>query len=88
MSDALAVFVPLFAFMLLPVWIPIIAVTIGWVGDQLGGRGHDEVVARFAPQPGGPARGGRPPAGGGGPRGGAPPVRRCQGALARPPCGR
>ena len=48
MSDALAVFVPLFAFMLLPVWIPIIAVTIGWVGDQLGGRGHDEVVARFA----------------------------------------
>ncbi len=48
MSEALAVFVPLFAFMLLPVWIPIIGVTIGWFGDQLGGRGHDEVVARFA----------------------------------------
>jgi hypothetical protein len=48
MSDALSVFVPLFAFMLLPVWIPILAVTIGWVGDQLGSNQHDEVVARFA----------------------------------------
>lgn len=35
MSDALAVFVPLFGFMLLPVWIPLVTVAVGWVGDRL-----------------------------------------------------
>ena len=48
MSDALKVFVPLFAFMLLPVWIPIIAGTVGWVADQLGRSRGDELAARLA----------------------------------------
>ena len=49
MSEALAVFVPLFGFMLLPVWIPILGVTIGWVADQFGGRSeHEALVTRLA----------------------------------------
>jgi len=48
MSDALAVFVPLFGFMLLPVWIPILGVTVGWIVDQFGANQHDQLVARFA----------------------------------------
>ncbi len=48
MSDALSVFVPLFGFMLLPVWIPILGVTVGWIADQFGANKHDRVVARFA----------------------------------------
>ncbi len=48
MSDALSIFVPLFGFMLLPVWIPILAVSVGWVADHVGGRDHDAIVARFA----------------------------------------
>lgn len=35
MSDALDVFVPLFAVMLLPIWIPTIGVTVVWVADQI-----------------------------------------------------
>ena len=48
MSDALNVFVPLFGFMLLPVWIPILGVTVGWVFDQFGTNKHEQLVARFA----------------------------------------
>lgn len=48
MRDALAVFVPLFAFMLLPVWIPLLTVTVGWIADQFGGRKHDAFAARLA----------------------------------------
>ena len=48
MRDALTVLGPLFGFMLLPVWIPVIAVAFGWVGEQFGSRRHDEVAARFA----------------------------------------
>lgn len=38
MGQALAVYVPLFAFMLLPVWIPIIAVLCGMVSDAVRPR--------------------------------------------------
>jgi hypothetical protein len=49
MSDALNVFVPLLAFMLLPVWIPILGVTVGWIADQFGRRRkHDAFAARLA----------------------------------------
>jgi hypothetical protein len=48
MRDALTVLGPLFGFMLLPVWIPVLAVAVGWVGEQLGSGRHDEVAARFA----------------------------------------
>ena len=48
MSDALNVFLPLFGFMLLPVWIPILGVSFGWIVDQFGGNKHDQLVARFA----------------------------------------
>lgn len=49
MSEVLNAFVPLFAFMLLPVGIPIVGATVGWVVDQFGGgRQHDALVARLA----------------------------------------
>lgn len=38
MGAALAVYVPLFAFMLIPVWIPLFAVTIGAIGDLANPR--------------------------------------------------
>lgn len=38
MRDALAVFLPLYGFMLLPVWIPIVAVALGWAGERLTRR--------------------------------------------------
>lgn len=38
MGQALAVFVPLFAFMLLPVWIPIVAVVCGMASDAVRPR--------------------------------------------------
>lgn len=36
MREALLIFAPLFAFMLLPIWIPIIAVAVGTVADAVG----------------------------------------------------
>lgn len=48
MRDALTALVPLFAFMLLPVWIPLVALAVGRIGELFGGREHDAVVARFA----------------------------------------
>lgn len=48
MSDALNTFVPLFAFMLIPVWIPLVTAAAGRIGDLLGRRGRDEVAARVA----------------------------------------
>ena len=33
MADLLGTLVPMILFMLIPVWIPIIAVTIGWMRD-------------------------------------------------------
>lgn len=35
MGDALATCLPIFAFMLVPVWIPIIGTLLGALGDQL-----------------------------------------------------
>lgn len=35
MADALKVFVPLFGFMLIPVWIPLVAMAWGAVVDRL-----------------------------------------------------
>lgn len=35
MGPALTVYVPLFAFMLIPVWIPLIAVSLGAVADRI-----------------------------------------------------
>lgn len=34
----LASLVPLWIFMLLPVWIPLLGVTVGVVGDRMSGR--------------------------------------------------
>lgn len=47
MSDALKTFVPLFAFMLIPVWIPLITAAVGRLADLLGGHRRDEVAARI-----------------------------------------
>lgn len=35
MREALLIFAPLFAFMLVPLWIPLIAVAVGTVMDAL-----------------------------------------------------
>ena len=37
MGSALTTYVPLFAFMLIPLWIPIIAVVVGALLDRVGG---------------------------------------------------
>ncbi|KAA1420921.1 hypothetical protein F0U44_00825 [Nocardioides humilatus] len=46
MNQALSTFVPLFAFMLLPVWIPMLAISLGWVVDQFSRKDGDTVTAR------------------------------------------
>ena len=38
MGEALAVMVPLMLFMLIPVWIPVMAVAFGAVADRLAER--------------------------------------------------
>ena len=48
MNQALSTFVPLYAFMLLPVWIPMIAVSVGWVLDRFGSGEGEGVAARVA----------------------------------------
>lgn len=48
MNQALSTFVPLYAFMLLPVWIPMIAVSVGWVLDRFGSGEGESVAARVA----------------------------------------
>jgi len=48
MHQALSTFVPLYAFMLLPVWIPVFSVGIGWILDQLGSGEGDSVAARVS----------------------------------------
>ena len=35
MEQALTTMVPMFAFMLIPVWIPMIAVVVGAIGDKV-----------------------------------------------------
>lgn len=35
MSDALLIFAPLFAFMFIPVWIPLVAVAVGGATDAM-----------------------------------------------------
>lgn len=37
MADFLTTFVPMLLFMLLPIWIPIIAVALGWIRDLIAG---------------------------------------------------
>jgi hypothetical protein len=48
MNQALSTFVPLYAFMLLPVWIPVFSVTVGWVLDRFGSGEGDTVAVRVA----------------------------------------
>lgn len=48
MHQALSTFVPLYAFMLLPVWIPVFSVAIGWLLDRFGSGEGDTVAARVA----------------------------------------
>lgn len=41
MADALQSLLPIFLFMLIPVWIPVFTVTVGAIVDSLrGGRGR------------------------------------------------
>lgn len=50
MHDLMMLILPLFGFMLLPIWIPIIAVAVGAVGDRLSPReiSHAEHVVAAA----------------------------------------
>ncbi|MEZ0579046.1 hypothetical protein [Nocardioides sp. MH1] len=48
MNQALSTYVPLYGFMLLPVWIPVFSVSIGWLLDRFGGKDVDSVAARVA----------------------------------------
>lgn len=45
--DLIKIFAPLAVFMLLPIWIPIIAVVIGRLTDSFRGGGTDPVAARL-----------------------------------------
>ena len=53
MGEALAVMVPLMLFMLIPVWIPVMAVAFGAVADRLASRkerrAHSPVRMRSNP---------------------------------------
>ena len=59
MEDTLKTMIPMLAFMLIPIWIPIIAVAVGTVADKvalLRGATRDAVCAeaikaKYAPQP-------------------------------------
>jgi hypothetical protein len=46
--DAFTTLGPLFALMLIPVWIPLIAETVGWVVDLFGVRRPNELAERVA----------------------------------------
>lgn len=46
MTDVLRTLAPLFLFMLIPVWIPIIAVVVGSVLDRLTPAEEDGYAAR------------------------------------------
>lgn len=46
MTDVLPTLAPLFLFMLIPVWIPIIAVVVGSVFDRLAPAEEDRYAAR------------------------------------------
>ncbi len=46
MTDVIAMFGPLLAFMLIPPWIPIIAVSVGALADAIRPRGDSELVKR------------------------------------------
>ncbi|KQY56413.1 hypothetical protein ASG90_13610 [Nocardioides sp. Soil797] len=49
MSDALKTLLPLFAFMLIPVWIPMIAAAVGCAFDAVGRvRGRGRPTTRIA----------------------------------------
>lgn len=48
MQDAIAIFVPLFGFMLLPLWIPIVAVLGGKVVDLVSPREEQSMADRLA----------------------------------------
>jgi hypothetical protein len=48
MSDAVTIFAPLFGFMLLPVWIPILTEVVGRIVDQIGPRRENELADRLA----------------------------------------
>jgi hypothetical protein len=48
MNDLLHNITPLFAFMLIPVWIPLIAMAAGAVGDRVRPRTDHPIVAEQA----------------------------------------
>jgi hypothetical protein len=48
MNQALSTFVPLYSFMLLPVWIPVFSVSLGWLLDRFGSGEGDGVAVRVA----------------------------------------
>lgn len=48
MQDAIAIFVPLFGFMLIPVWIPVLAVVGGKIADLFSPREEQAMAARLA----------------------------------------
>jgi hypothetical protein len=53
MAEFLKAFIPTFAFMLVPVMIPVVAVVVGAIGDRLSGSNRvesveDRVRARLA----------------------------------------
>ncbi len=48
MNEFLHIVTPLFAFMLIPLWIPLAAIVVGSIGDRVRPRGEHPVVAESA----------------------------------------
>ncbi|WP_183093819.1 hypothetical protein [Nocardioides stalactiti] len=48
MRDALNTLVPLFVFMMLPIWVPLLTATFGWIADLFGSGRKDELATRLA----------------------------------------
>ncbi|HSV40595.1 MAG TPA: hypothetical protein VLI04_17665 [Nocardioidaceae bacterium] len=47
MTDAITTLGPLFAFMLIPLWIPMIAIAVGKLGDVVSPRGEHPVALKI-----------------------------------------
>jgi hypothetical protein len=47
MTDAAKTLLPIYAFMLIPLWIPIIAIVAGWLLDLVKPRKDHPVVAQL-----------------------------------------
>lgn len=48
MREALAIFIPLFGFMLIPAWIPLVALVFGKLADLARPREEQAMAARLA----------------------------------------